>query len=369
MKQTKIFFALIFSFIAVSLSYSQPVKRQTENVIIITLDGFRWEELFGGIDNDLINDKTYTKDPKGLKEMFGASTPEESRKKLLPFFWTEIASKGQLYGNRKTGNFVNVANRYQFSYPGYNEMFTGYPDTNISFNDKIPNPNKSVLEFINQQENFKNQVAAFTSWDVFSAIFNRERSKFLVNCGTEDIKIPGKQLSPEMQLLNKMQNGDPHFLGGDIRDDLLTYSIGLEYIKEYHPRIVFMGFDGTDDFAHQGLYDYYLKQVHASDQCIAELWQYLQSDPQYKDKTTLILLCDHGRGDNPKSGWTDHGESIPESGQTWIAVLGPDTPALGEVLTKVQLYNKQLAPTIAALLGLQFAPEHGEAEVITSVFK
>jgi hypothetical protein len=369
MKHLKIFLVLVFTFTAMSLAYSQSQKRQTENIIIITLDGFRWEELFGGIDKDIIDDKASTKDPKGLQSMFGASTPEESRKKLLPFFWTEIASKGQLYGNRNFGNNVNVANKYLYSYPGYNEMFTGYADIKIKGNDKIPNPNKNVLEYLNQQEKYKDQVAAFTSWDVFSAIFNRERSKFLVNSGSEPVIVPGKQLSPKMELLNEMQSGDAHFLESEIRDDLLTFYTGLEYIKEYHPRVVFLGFDGTDDFAHQGLYDYYLKQANASDKCIAELWNYVQSDPQYKDKTTLILLCDHGRGNNPKGYWTSHGDGIPESGETWLAVIGPDTPPLGEVKTKGQLYNKQLAPTIAAFLGLQFSPEHGEAKVISSAIK
>jgi hypothetical protein len=369
MKKTKLFLVLLAAVIGISFTFAQPQNRQTENVIIITLDGFRWQELYGGIDTDIINDKTFTKNAGDIKDMFGASTPEESRKKLLPFFWTVIASKGQLYGNRTAGNFVNVANRYQVSYPGYNEMFTGYPDTNINSNRKIPNPNKNVLEFINQQEGFKDRVAVFTSWDVFPAILNRERSKLIINSGSEPINIPGRQLSPEMKLLNEMQFGDPHFLGGDIREDLLTYYTGFEYIKEYHPKVVFLGFDGTDDLAHRGLYDYYLEQAHTSDQCIAELWQYVQFDTQYKDKTTLILLCDHGRGDHPKRNWTSHGASIPESGETWLAVIGPDTPPLGEVKTKSQLYNKQIAPTIAAFLGLQFVPEHGDAEVISTMIR
>ncbi|MGA7723260.1 MAG: hypothetical protein WCA84_18985 [Ignavibacteriaceae bacterium] len=369
MEKTKIYFVLLATVIGISLSSAQTQNRRTENVIIITLDGFRWQELFGGIDTAIANNKNFTKEPEDIKYLFGASTPEKSRKKLLPFFWNVIAVDGQLYGNRTTGNFVNVANRYQFSYPGYNEMFTGYPDTNINSNHKNLNPNKNVLEFINQQEDFKDQVVVFTSWDVFPSILNRERSKLLINSGSEQLAIPGKQLSPEMKLLNQIQSGDPHFLGGDVREDLLTYYIGFEYIKEYHPRVAFLGFDGTDDLAHRGLYDYYLEQVHASDRCIAELWRFLQSDPQYKDKTTLILLCDHGRGDHFKRNWMEHGASIPESGETWLAVIGPDTPPLGEVQSKSQLYNKQVAPTIAAFLGLPFVPEHGNPEVISTMFK
>ena len=90
-------------------------------------------------------------------------------------------------------------------------MFTGYPDTNINSNHKNLNPNKNVLEFINQQEDFKDQVVVFTSWDVFPSILNREHSKLLINSGSEQLAIPGKQLSPEMKLLNQIQSGIPYF--------------------------------------------------------------------------------------------------------------------------------------------------------------
>ena len=66
--------------------------------------------------------------------MYLDSSALQSRKKLLPFFWNVIQQKGQLYGNRLYGNKVNVSNSYKFSYPGYNEIFTGYPDLYVNSN-------------------------------------------------------------------------------------------------------------------------------------------------------------------------------------------------------------------------------------------
>jgi hypothetical protein len=102
---------------------------------------------------------------------------------------------------------------------------------------------------------------------------------------------------------------------------------------------------------------------------IADLWKTIQSIPQYKDKTTLLVTCDHGRGDKIKEQWRDHGEKIEDAGHIWIAAIGPDTKAAGEIKTQTALYQKQIAPTIAALLGFHFVPDHGNSAAISSIIK
>jgi len=91
--------------------------------------------------------------------------------------------------------------------------------------------------------------------------------------------------------------------------------------------------------------------------------------PEYKDKTTLIITCDHGRGDKIKEQWRDHGQKVEDAGHIWIAVMGPDTKSGGEVKTAKPLYQKQIAPTIAALLGYTFVPDQGNAEPISTIIK
>ncbi len=345
--------------------YSQVFAQthKTENVVIVTLDGMRWEEVFGGADSVLINTEKYTHDTAGLKAKFWSNDSLERRKKLFPFLWSTVTKEGQLYGNRHLGNYVNVTNKYWFSYPGYNEIFTGYPDTAVNSNDKILNKNTNVLEFINKQKGYEGKVAAFSTWDVFPYILNAKRSGIYVNSDVDS--LPFK--SPQFDIINQIQFLTPRPIG--VRPDILTYIAGKEYLKEYKPKVLYIAFDETDDFAHGGNYEQYLGAAHAEDGMIKDLWNTLQSMPQYKDKTTLIVTCDHGRGDEVKDEWRDHGQKIKGADQIWLAVIGPDTPATGEQKQPGQIYQRQYATTIASLLGFTFKPEHEVMPPIGSITK
>lgn len=355
----KLYLLSSFTFI-VTLCFAQATHK-TENVIIVTLDGMRWQEVFGGVDSALMNNNEYNRDSASMRKSFWSDDVIERRKKLFPFLWTTVAANGQLYGNRKLNNNVNTANPYWFSYPGYNEIFTGYPDTAVNSNDKILNKNANVLEFINKQKGFQGKVAAFTTWDVFPYILNAKRSGIYVNADVDSLKFN----TPALKLINDIQ-----FLTAkpiDVRPDVLTYIAGREYLKGYQPRVLYIAFDETDDFAHGGVYDQYIKSAHAEDAMIADLWRTIQSMDQYKNKTTLIITCDHGRGDKIKSQWKDHGQKVEDSNQIWIAAIGPDTKAMGEVTKSGQLYQRQLATTFGALLGLDFKPNHQVMHPIQSI--
>jgi hypothetical protein len=331
---------------------------QTENLVIVTLDGFRWQELFHGADSILISTEKYTEDIKGMKEKFWSDNMADRRSKLMPFIWSTIADKGQIFGNRDYGNFVNNANPHWFSYPGYNEIFTGYPDSAINSNDKIPNPHENVLEFLNKQQAFRGKIAAFTSWDVFPAILNENRSGVYVNSAYEKVQMPG----PVFSLLDEMQYTTYRPLGDGVRPDLLTYYIGKEYIRAKMPRVIYLSFDETDDMAHGGRYDLYLQAANMADRLIGDLWNFLQFMPAYQNKTALLITTDHGRGDLIKDQWRDHGTKVEDANQIWIALMGPTIRPLGENKSKGQWYQAQLAATIAALLGVEFKSNHPVAQ-------
>lgn len=347
------------SFIFVIATIAQKTK--TENLVIVTLDGMRWQEVFGGADERLINDSVYVRDTASLRQQFWATTPEERRRKLFPFLWSTIQSKGQLYGNRWKGSEVNNANPYWFSYPGYNEIFTGFGDDSVNSNDKIWNKNTNVLEFINQQPKYRNKVAAFSTWDVFPYILNSPRSGVYVNADVDTLRFQQRELS----LINDMQFLTTRPIG--VRPDVFTYFAAREYLKAYKPKVLYIAFDETDDFAHGGMYDQYLGSAHAQDAMLADIWRTIQSMPEYRDKTTLLITCDHGRGDKVKEEWQHHGSKIADAGQIWIAAMGPDTPVLGEVQHQPTLYQRQLASTMAALLGFSFKAAHPVAEPIQSI--
>jgi len=353
----KLFF--IVYFISSVTCFAQT---KTRNLIIVTLDGMRWQEVFGGMDNQLLANKKFTMDSASLSKKFAGSSREERRTKLFPFIWSTVSSDGQLYGDRLNGSEVNNANPYKFSYPGYNEIFTGYPDKGVNSNDKIVNPNTNVLEFIAKQPGYTGKVAAFTTWDAFPYILNKWRSGIYVNSDTDSLKFDNTFL----KLINQMQ-----FLSAnpiDLRQDLLTYFAAREYLEAYKPRVLYISFGETDDFAHMGLYDQYIKSAHAEDAMLQDIWNLVQSMPEYKNTTTLIVTTDHGRGDKIKEQWTDHGENIEDAGHIWIAVLGSDTKPGGLVKTDSPLYQKQIAPTLAALLGFHFVPDKGSADPIKTIY-
>jgi hypothetical protein len=339
-------------------------KTKTENVILITLDGMRWQEVFNGADSAFMRQQQHLKDGK-LKEKYWRNELTERRKALFPFFWNTIATQGQLYGNRAIGSKVDITNNQLFSYPGYNEILTGRADNErIHSNDKIYNPNKNVLEYFNSLPAFKNKVAAFTSWDVFPYIINDKRSGVFVSTGWEPIK--DTNLTDREKMMNQLSQSLPNPLG-DVRLDAFTFYYGMEYIKKNKPRVMYFAFDETDDFAHGGEYAAYLNSANYTDRFIGELWSYIQSDPTYKNKTTIIITCDHGRGADAE-GWKHHGQKIPEATQIWFAFLGPDTPALGEVKSG-QFYQNQIAKTLAVLLGQSYEGEGKVGDVIESVIK
>lgn len=349
----KFFAAFLFAICFCSTGFAQ--LKPSQNVVIVTMDGMRWQEIFGGADSLLTFDTAASYSHGYVQKKFWAPTAEERRKKLMPFFWSEVASKGVILGNRNKGSFVNNANPYWFSYPGYNEIFTGYPDTSVNSNKKIPNKNENVLEFMHKQPAFKNRVAVFGSWDVFASIFNEQRSGFLVNDGFRD--VPGK-LNERQKMFNMLQHEMPDLFHGGERLDVATFHIGFEYMKANKPRIIHFGLGDTDEFAHAGAYDSYLDAAQKSDAWIRQLWEYIQSVPQYANKTTLILTTDHGRGAAAGGNWRHHGDEIEGASEMWMAMIGPSVPARGESSKKEQLHQGQVAATIAQMLGATFSTDH-----------
>ena len=349
MKPISLLIALLF----ISLFTAAQNLPQTENIFIITTDGFRWQELFTGADSALINSTDVVEDTSIAKQMFWNRDVLARRKMLMPFFWNVIAKNGQLYGNRFFGNKSNAANPYKISYPGYNEIFTGYTDRNIIINYPKENPNINILEYLNKQEKYQGKVVAFSSWSVFPYILNEKRSGFTVNSGYENMQDENGDTT--FQLINKLQ--DNVVEKNQTRYDWLTFLNAKEYIQQHHPKIVFIGLGETDEFAHEAHYDKYLQHANAVDKMISDLWYYVQTNSFYKNKTTFIITTDHGRG-KKTFNWSNHSLFTNGSAQTWLAMIGPGITPLGEMKEEQQIYQKQIASTIALLLGQQFQTTH-----------
>ena len=326
-------------------------KLKTRAVVLIVLDGFRWQEVFDGPEHDLMDAKHGgAQDAAQLRKDFWRDTPEEGRAALLPFLWTVVAKQGQIYGNRRKGSVAQVTNGFKFSYPGYNEMATGYPDPRINSNEFGPNPNATVFEWLNNLPEFRNQVAIFGTWDTFNDIFRAKQSGLVVRAGWT---LPWTEpLTPREQLLKKLYETSTRVEDDDAPDSF-THEDLLDYLQTHSPRALFVGYGETDDWAHAGKYDLVLQAAHEDDQRIAELWNTMQAKPEYHDQVTFIITCDHGRGSGLKL-WRDHDKNIAGAENIWIAAIGPDTPASGEMANVPRVTQSQIAATIAQLLGQDY---------------
>lgn len=326
------------------LSLTAQPAAKSRHLFIITIDGFRWQEVFTGADPLLIGNPEYVRDTALTRTLYWDSTAEGRRKKLLPFFWGTIALHGRLYGNRLLGNKMNVKNFYKISYPGYNEILTGHTDAISSPNLPVNNRNVSVLEYLARSPEYQGKVAVFTSWNVFPYILNEGRSRLPINSGFAPRAEKG---DPAADLIDSVE-ATMH--PSNTRHDQLTWLNAREYITLHHPSVLLLAFGETDECAHRGRYDLYLQQAADIDRMIADLWYQVQTDPYYRDSTTFLITTDHGRGWKPNK-WTTHGFWAEGSGDIWMAVIGGNIRPEGELANRGQVYQKQIAATVARLLG------------------
>jgi hypothetical protein len=329
-----------------------PAALHTKNVVLIVPDGLRWQEVFTGAEKGLLNDKQGGSwlDESTLLRKFWRDDVAERRQALFPFLWGTVAKQGQLFGNKTLGSSARVTNGAAFSYPGYNEMATGAPDSRIDSNEFGPNPNVSVFEWLNSLPELHDRVAVFATWGAFNDIFNRKRSGLMIQAGPEPPKH-GK-LTPRDELLNELYRTTTPLDADDAYNSFVHVAM-LDYVKEHHPRVLFVGYGETDSWAHSGRYDQVLLSAQGVDRFIGELWNTMQAMPDYRGTTTFIITTDHGRGSGPVD-WKEHGVEQPGSEDIWIAVIGPDTPALGERRHAPPVTQAQIAATVAAFLGKNF---------------
>lgn len=322
---------------------------KTRNVVLIVGDGIRWQEVFTGADASLVGSDeggSWIAAPE-LKKRFWRETAAERRETLMPFLWGTVAKRGQIFGNREIGSDAHVTNGMAFSYPGYNEMSTGAPDPRINTNEFGPNPNTTVFEWLNGLPAWRGKVAIFGTWETFQDIFNEKRSGVPVFSGLNFMK--GGVSPAHRELLTELYRTTPPLDVDDPYDSFMQIAM-LDYVRSKKPRVFFVGYGEPDSWAHSGRYDLVLESIRNFDHFVGTLWTTLQSMPAYKDSTTLIITCDHGRGSG-LTEWKDHGVEQKGSENVWIAVIGPDTAPLGERRDSKPVVQAQIAGTLAAFIG------------------
>jgi hypothetical protein len=135
--------------------------------------------------------------------------------------------------------------------------------------------------------------------------------------------------------------------------DELTFFITREIMREFKPRLMLVNFWDMD-VAHWGSYSLYLNAITRTDRLTGMLWDEIQANANYKDKTTMLVLPELGRdGDiNAANGFLNHRSGDPSCRNTWLLAMGVAVPP-GE--TDRPVHHIDVAATAAELLSFKAA--------------
>ncbi len=261
-------FMLAFAALCAALTLPVHAQEPPPSLILVTIDGYRWEELFRGADPGLVTDERYRARYIDAPDRAQALTP----------FLLSFGQTGALIGNRDANSCARVANDFWFSYPGYAEMLAGRPNPRVRYNAAIPNDDVTVLERLAQRPDFSGQVRVFAEWETMRAILNTERS------GLSVFTPPDYQAPHDPQVIPAARAAlvDP-------------------------PRLLWVALGDTDNRAHEGNYEAYLAAASEADAFVREIWEAYQANPRTAGRTTMIVTADHGRGRAEDDRWTGHG--------------------------------------------------------------
>lgn len=306
-------------------------------VVLVTLDGVRWQEVLHGVDRDLARKQSL--DPSRIV----------SATELVPNLFRLMTERGAVLGEPDVGpiaasgpNFVSV--------PGYVEILGGRRAT-CHANACPPVDARTVLdEGAAMPDASLGDVAVIASWEGIGRAIGRGRKNVVVSVGshggeTRDCVAVDAR---EKELLDAGERAGPAPGIDDFRRDEVTASLALHYFDVRHPRFLFVGLGETDEFAHQNNYDGYLTALARADAVIGELGQRLDELERAGQRTLLIVTTDYGRSD----AFTDHGAAYPESASVWLVAAGDAIRARGRIRGSEPRRLADISPTIRAILGL-----------------
>lgn len=148
-------------------------------------------------------------------------------------------------------------------------------------------------------------------------------------------------------------------------DELSVY-IARRLMSRLAPSLLWITLHDID-VAHSGAYSLYIEGIRRSDRLCAEIWNAIQSEPEYAGNTTMFILPDFGRDsdmDAGGNGFQHHRTGDALSRTTWMMALGQGIHQ-GVVVNR-PVDSLDLVPTIGARMGFTAPMAAGKplAEVV-----
>jgi hypothetical protein len=138
--------------------------------------------------------------------------------------------------------------------------------------------------------------------------------------------------------------------GGPTSGDELTFLVSREVMRKFSPRLLVVIFSDVE-VAHFGSYAMHLAGIRTADRLAYQLWQEEEANPEYRGKTTMLVLPEFGRDPDGSTtnGFFNHRANEESTRNTWMMILGSavDKPQVIERPVR----HVDLCPTLAGLLG------------------
>jgi hypothetical protein len=311
--------------------------RDESAVVLVVLDGVRWQEVFYGADRAMARQR-------GMNPLAWANPRD-----LMPNLYRLLDRHGVAIGAPGRGAEITATGPQFISLPGYLEIFGGRPDPVCDRNDCARPPARTIADDVVDSSGPRD-VAVVTSWPNIAKAASADPSRFALTSGRK-LMTQGDAFRDdpaEAALLERGASASAWPGVGDYRPDAITARIALRHLQTSRPRFLFIGLGDADEYAHRNDYHGYLEALHESDAVLGKLAVTLEALGARGRHTAVLVTADHGRAYD----FRDHGRRYPESGRVWLVAGGGDVHGHGIVSAARRYTLSDVAPTVRALLGI-----------------
>lgn len=278
---------------------------ESPKLVLLTIDGVRWQEVFNGTDSHLYH-------KHGLE-------PRE----LLPNLYHYFVDNGSSFGKDSP---VVASGPAHISLPGYLEMMRGTPTLDCFTNSCDLELHTTLLDFYDK-------AAVFSSWDTVRKATSTHVDKLVISSG----RNYRSQVFHDMKLPD---NRDFECYVGhlDYRPDEFTIKSTFDYLSREKPHFLWVSLGDTDEYAHAGNYEDYIKSLKRFDFFVGEVIR------EYDENTVFIVTTDHGRSQD----WRHHSFD-DESSRVWLMMHGAGVAHLGHVKLRNKKSLSDIMPTALSI--------------------
>ena len=333
----------------VPTSASSGGELASRTVVLVAIDGVRWQDVFGGVDSRLAAKKRLP-----LEERIDAAH-------LVPNLHRLMTTDGAAIGAPASPKAMRASGPNYVSLPGYMEMLTGRRVTGCTNNRCGDVRHRTVADDVADRGGL---AAVVASWPGILHAASAFRGRVAMSIG----RTGGENLSEfksdfDMAALLPEAAPPPH-AERDFRSDASTGTIACSYLESHRPTFLFVGLGETDTYAHQGNYRGYLHALHQADAIVGRLAEEVAALTANGHPSTLMVTTDHGRS----YAFATHGGGNPESARVWLVATGAGIQARGSTPSAVSRHLSDVGQTLRRMLGLPTVQTSSAGRVMTELF-